>query len=351
MRLAELSIKSLLLPAKNNKIKRLLIVVIILMVQFLHSTATATDTRITTYYWDSGWVEHASWVTTTLGESLNIYIDAWNWWPEFSPLHVKFDNVITGDGLLDDFDDGTINSSIWVMNTSEGATVQETSGVLDIDIPAGSTSTGGNRVGGLITWNYLLQGDCEVQVDFSLNPEYHAIPNTNAKLFLTDWMGNGIAISVRSGCYQSVDLHLGLLKIIAETTTDHLNGKLRITRTEITEPVEVEIDIKPGSCPNSIDPKADGVIPVAILTTADFDAITVDPETVALEGAGARGKGKSGRYGSMEDVDGDGDLDLVVQIENVIEWDPGATEATLTGETYDGIHIQGTDSVNIVPPE
>ncbi|MFC1634241.1 hypothetical protein ACFL5Z_05315 [Planctomycetota bacterium] len=116
------------------------------------------------------------------------------------------------------------------------------------------------------------------------------------------------------------------------------------------EALTVNIDIKPGSFPNSINPKAGGVIPVAILTTDDFDASTVDPATVTLEGAGAKGKGKSGNVGSMEDIDGDGDLDLVVQIENTIDWAEDATEATLTGETYDGIPIQGTDSVKIVPP-
>lgn len=113
----------------------------------------------------------------------------------------------------------------------------------------------------------------------------------------------------------------------------------------------VEIDIKPGSYPNSINPNAGGVIPVAILTTADFDASAVDPATVALEGAGTRGKGKSGNYGSTEDVDGDGDLDLVVHVMNAIEWAANATEATLTGMTWDGIPIEGTDSVRIVPPE
>jgi hypothetical protein len=123
------------------------------------------------------------------------------------------------------------------------------------------------------------------------------------------------------------------------------------TTASITDISVVDIDIKPGSYPNSINPNTGGVIPVAILGAADFDATNVDPETVALNGAGARGKGKSGKYGSIEDVNGDGYLDLVVQIENAIEWSPDATEATLTGETFGGIPIEGTDSVNIVPPE
>ena len=65
------------------------------------------------------------------------------------------------------------------------------------------------------------------------------------------------------------------------------------------------IDIKPGSCPNSININSNGVIPVAILTTPCFDAAGVDPETVVFSGA-------SPVHYALEDVDGDGDTDLIL---------------------------------------
>jgi hypothetical protein len=46
----------------------------------------------------------------------------------------------------------------------------------------------------------------------------------------------------------------------------------------------VPVDIKPTSCRNPFDVKAKGVLPVAILGTADFDSTQVDPATVLLAG-------------------------------------------------------------------
>jgi hypothetical protein len=114
---------------------------------------------------------------------------------------------------------------------------------------------------------------------------------------------------------------------------------------------EVSIDIKPGSFPNSINLCAKGNVPVAIFSTAEFDATTIDPLTLTLAGASVRlkGKNKSPQI-SFTDANGDGLLDLVVHIvKDELELDIDSTEAILEGITYDGERFFGRDSVNIVP--
>jgi len=107
--------------------------------------------------------------------------------------------------------------------------------------------------------------------------------------------------------------------------------------------IEVDIDIKPGSDPNSINFGSKGVVPVAVLTTDDFDASTINPETVSFAGA-------SPVRWAMEDVDGDGDMDMLFHFDTqALNLDASSTEATLTGNTTDGTPIQGTDTVNTVP--
>lgn len=106
---------------------------------------------------------------------------------------------------------------------------------------------------------------------------------------------------------------------------------------------ERSIDIKPGSDPNSINLKSKGVVPVAALTTGEFDATTIDPATVVFAGA-------SPVRWATEDVDGDGDADLVFHFKTqALDLNKDSTSATLTGGTSDGKHIRGTDAVRIVP--
>lgn len=50
------------------------------------------------------------------------------------------------------------------------------------------------------------------------------------------------------------------------------------------EAIQVAIDIKPQGCPNPFNVGAQGVLPVAILGTANFDVSTVDPSSIKLQG-------------------------------------------------------------------
>lgn len=108
----------------------------------------------------------------------------------------------------------------------------------------------------------------------------------------------------------------------------------------------VPVDIKPGSLPNSINPESKGVIPVAILTYEDFDAATVDPDSVRFGPA----EGEPRRC-HIKDVDDDGDLDLMCHVRTQQTGIAhGDIEACLTGQTFGGLPIIGCDSVRTVPP-
>ena len=105
-------------------------------------------------------------------------------------------------------------------------------------------------------------------------------------------------------------------------------------------PVQVDIDIKPGGG-NSVNLKSKGRIPVAILTTEDFDATEVDTGTVRF----GPGLARPAHY-AVEDVDDDGDLDMILHFltqETGIQ--AGDTSATLTGVScIDGAFF-GSDAI------
>lgn len=122
---------------------------------------------------------------------------------------------------------------------------------------------------------------------------------------------------------------------------------------ETQPPTSVTIDIKPGKTPNSINPSSKQKIPVAILTTASFDALDVfyalEADPLSVEFGPDAATESHGRW-HVKDVDEDGDMDLLFHF-NTQETGIvcGDTAATLTGETSGGEPITGTDSINTVP--
>lgn len=117
-------------------------------------------------------------------------------------------------------------------------------------------------------------------------------------------------------------------------------------------PPKLEIDVKPGSESNSINPRSCGVVPVAVLRTDEFDPTSEDvryrfgaPESVA-SGGGARPV----HEGHVEDVDDDGSDDLVLHfLMQDAGFDGDESEAELRWERDEsGEHgLAGRDDVKM----
>ena len=121
-----------------------------------------------------------------------------------------------------------------------------------------------------------------------------------------------------------------------------------LVKTTIT----VAIDIKPGSDPNCFNINGHGVIPVAILGSADSNVAEVDLDSLVFGSFMVRMRGNRGPLCSIEFVNDDEHLDLVCHFEDDGQglWEPNDNStATLMGMTMGGASFEGTDSICVVP--
>jgi len=138
------------------------------------------------------------------------------------------------------------------------------------------------------------------------------------------------------------------LRTVQSVRSEHRHGYRPDPSVEKRSPIPVAIDILPGDPTNEIELGNRGTIAAAVLSGAGLDATTLDPATLSLAGSPAtRRKGRGG-MASVEDVNGDGLLDLVVEFpKRFLQLRYGDTEATLRGVGSKGRIFQGVDKVRI----
>ena len=126
---------------------------------------------------------------------------------------------------------------------------------------------------------------------------------------------------------------------------------------------QVEVDINPGSCPNPVNVKSRGVLPVAILGTADVNVLDIDPASIELAGVGAIRSSYEDVAGPIANAnecncietgpDGYTDLTLKFETEKIVEAigevnNGDVLTLKLTGSLFCETPINGTDCVVIV---
>jgi hypothetical protein len=112
----------------------------------------------------------------------------------------------------------------------------------------------------------------------------------------------------------------------------------------ITAPLlPVNVDVLPGDAANIIYPNQAGNLPVAVLSSADFDATRVNPSSLRL------GPGQAMTNGNVQITDVDGQFGNDTVVEFPVE-DSGILcndiEVTLNGELWSGRPVSGVDVID-----
>jgi hypothetical protein len=149
------------------------------------------------------------------------------------------------------------------------------------------------------------------------------------------------------------------------TTSDFIGLVAQFTVEAIEPipvPVTIAVDVKPKSCPNSLNSNSNGALPIAILGTAYFDVREIDvlsirlncvsPIRSAYEDVTAPDENETDPC-DCNTLDGEGYEDLVLKFDKQeiltleVVGDGDIIPLNITGELTDGTKIKGSDCVLI----
>lgn len=143
----------------------------------------------------------------------------------------------------------------------------------------------------------------------------------------------------------------GIKKMLTTTVLAAMAVLLVFSASAVCASVDVDVDIKPESGENPVNVRSMGVLPVAVLGTADFNVTNINQTTIRLN------ETCEPLRCSYEDVDGDGNIDLVLKFDTqcVVSCLPELCDdgdivtLVLTGELNDNsTQITGSDDVLVL---
>ena len=252
-------------------------------------------------------------------------------------------------GTLNLLDGGEINGTLGI-GIEAGGTLNINGGYVSSDVyVAGGSEVNirGGGIGGIIgAWDIVVAAATAKVTVFGTD---FSVENGEIDSLGTFFTPDAWPPCLLTGTYGG---DAGLIDLLFYVYYDDVQIFLAAPAPEVIP--EVIIDIKPGSEQNNINLKSRGVVPVAVLTTEDFDAVTIDPDSAEFAGAfPVRWK--------LADVDDDGDDDMMFHFRTQdLDLDQSSTEATLTAQLMvrmtaqsteqvsDGTIVAGTDEVQIV---
>ncbi|MCH8344207.1 MAG: FG-GAP repeat protein [Planctomycetes bacterium] len=172
---------------------------------------------------------------------------------------------------------------------------------------------------------------------------------------------------------------LGDLAVGAQFDDDGGGGRGAVWILFLDGVLTLDLDIKPGSCPNSFNRNSHGVLPVALVGTDTFDVAQVDISSIQVSRADGVGgsvtphEGPPGPHSTFEDVatpfdgqlcnchelEGDGITDLsmkfktddvvaALQLNDLLAGD--LVELVVEGALLDGTPFSASDCIRLVPP-
>ena len=265
------------------------------------------------------------------------------------PSLVVDDSVGPGGGTVED---ETFGSQAQV-TFPPGAVAEDTEvsidvfeSPLDVPTPAGFQGPGTNFVNISldpepsfpfpapgVTLVLPLSGPEQLPVGFAI-PLYFVDPDTGALTPMLDFSGSPVIGTVDDG---------------GQTATFTGISHFTIVVGLIPDVIQVLLDIMPGTSVNPLNVKVRGTVPVAIISTESFNAVSAVNQNTLTFGKTGNEASLSRCDGKGEDVNRDGRRDLVCHFHiQLTGFAPGDTQGVLKGKTWANENIQGADSIRVV---